>query len=443
MFKTATLGVLLLGFAPADGLAAQQVFEVNVHGTIELGLAPHIRRAIREAEAANASAIILNINTPGGRIDAAMQIVSAITATDIPIYSYVDPMAWSAGAMIALATDSIFMGPASSIGAATPVDGSGTRASEKIVSVMRAEFRALAQLRGFDPHIAEAMVDEAIAVEGVVEEGTLLVLTATEAVNLGLAAGRYENMESLRQELGLAEAAIVAVRTNWAERVVRFLSNPAVAPILLSIGTIAIIIEIKTAAFGMAGILGVAALGAFFGSHVIVGLAGWEELILLGIGVVALLVEVILIPGFGIAGAISILSIGSAVYLSMLGNMPTWPDVAQASIVMVAAVALVAAGLFTLVRNIPGSSRFKGVFLAASTSKDQGYISAPPRDDLIGLEGVALTDLRPSGTASIDGERLDVVTEGGFIDKAERIRVVRSDGYRHVVESCNEELLTS
>ena len=193
----------------------------------------------------------------------------------------------------------------------------------------------------------------------------------------------------------------------------------------------------------MAGILGVAALGAFFGSHVIVGLAGWEELILLGIGVVALLVEVILIPGFGIAGAISILSIGSAVYLSMLGNMPTWPDVAEASIVMVAAVALVAAGLFTLVRKMPGSSRLKGVFLAASTSKDQGYISAPPRDDLIGLEGVALTDLRPSGIASIDGERLDVITEGGFIDKAERIRVVRSDGYRHVVESCNEELLTS
>ncbi len=424
-------------------LTAQQVYEVNVHGTIELGLAPHVRRAIQEAEAAGASAILLHINTPGGRVDAAIQIVSAITATDIPVYSFVNPMAWSAGALIALATDSIFMGPASSIGAATPIDGAGTRAPEKIVSAMRAEFRALAELRGFDPHIAEAMVDEAVQVEGVVEEGTLLVLTAAEALSIGFSAGSFDNIEDLKTNLGFGEATTVAVRVNWAERVVRFLSNPAVAPILLSIGTLALIIEIKTGAFGLAGMIGLAALGAFFGSHMIVGLAGWEEVILLGIGAVALVIEVAVVPGFGVAGIISFLSIGSAVYLAMLGNIPTWPDVAEAGVVMIAVAALVAAGIFTIVRNMPNNSRLKGVFLNASTRKDEGYIAASPRDDLIGLEGVALTDLRPSGTAHVDGERLDVVTEGDFINKGARIRVIRSDGYRHVVDVLQQEYLNS
>ena len=140
--------------------AQQVVYRVPVEGTIELGLAPFVARAIAEATEAGAVAVVLDINTPGGRVDAAQRIVRAVTSAQIPVYAYVNTHAWSAGAMIALAADSIFMSPRSSIGAATPVDGTGTKAPEKIVSAMRGEFRALAEARGLDPRIAESMVEE-------------------------------------------------------------------------------------------------------------------------------------------------------------------------------------------------------------------------------------------------------------------------------------------
>ncbi len=174
MMRQMILGVavwsVVLGPGPAS---AQQetVHRVLVSGVIELGLAPFVARAIREAEEAGAPAIILELETPGGRVDAAQQIVKAISHATIPVYAYVNAHAWSAGAMIALAADSIYMGPVSSIGAATPVDGAGVKAPEKIVSALRGEFRALAEARGLDPRLAEAIVDESVEVDGVIEEG--------------------------------------------------------------------------------------------------------------------------------------------------------------------------------------------------------------------------------------------------------------------------------
>ena len=157
-----TIGLVAIAAAVLPAMATAQrdtVVRVHVSGVIELGLAPFIGRAIREAEEAGARAVILELETPGGRVDAAQQIVKAVTASTVPVYAYVNAHAWSAGAMIALAADSIYMGPVSSIGAATPVIGAGEKASEKIVSAMRGEFRALAEARGLDPRLAEAMVD--------------------------------------------------------------------------------------------------------------------------------------------------------------------------------------------------------------------------------------------------------------------------------------------
>jgi membrane-bound serine protease (ClpP class) len=142
--------------APAVAGAQGVVYRIPVTGVIELGLAPYVARGIAEAAEAGAVAVILDIDTPGGRIDAAQQIVKSATESKVPIYTLVNTHAWSAGAIIALATDSIYMIPASSIGAATPVTGAGEKAPEKIVSAMRSEMRALAERRGLDPRIAEA-----------------------------------------------------------------------------------------------------------------------------------------------------------------------------------------------------------------------------------------------------------------------------------------------
>jgi membrane-bound serine protease (ClpP class) len=248
-----------------------------------------------------------------------------------------------------------------------------------------------------------------------------------------------EGLDALLERHDLADADVLTVGINWAERLVRFLSNPFVAPLLLSIGTLGILIEIKTPSFGLAGAVGLLSLGAFFGSHLIIGLAGWEEIILLSVGLVALGFEVFVVPGFGIAGLIAVLCIGSAIFLALIGNLPTWSDVTRASGVLFAAAMIVVAAVYALVRHLPSSRRTRGIFLKAATDKEHGYIAGTSRGDLIGLEGVALTDLRPSGTIQIGDERLDVVSDVGFVAKGRPVRIIRSESYRHVVEPIGDE----
>lgn len=428
------VAIASVALRPAPVRQAALVYRVPVVGVIELGLAPYIERALQEATEASARAVVLEFETPGGRVDAAQRIVKAVGQSTLPVYAFVNQRAFSAGAMIALAADSIYMGPASSIGAATPVVGSGEKAPEKIVSAMRSEFRALAERRGLDPRLAEAMVDEDIAVEGVVEAGKLLTLTGPEAVRLGFAVNEVESLEALLTAVGAGDADVYTPSINWAERLVRFLSHPMVTPILLSLGTIGLLIELKTPSFGVAGLVGIASFVAFFGSHYLIGLAGWEELILLGIGAVAMGIEVFVTPGFGIAGLVSILCIGSGIFLALLGNLPTWGDVARAGGILVTTLIIVIASVYTLFRHLPTSRRWRGILLRSATDKATGFVSAPVRSELVGVEGVAATDLRPSGVAIINSERVDVVSDAGFVSKGARVRVVHSDGYRHVVE---------
>jgi membrane-bound serine protease (ClpP class) len=338
---TAVAAVLAVTFGgAAEALTAQTtgpVYRVPVTGVIELGLAPFIERSLEVAAAAGASVVILDIDTPGGRVDAAERIADALGDASMPVFAFVNRRAFSAGALISLATDGIYMRPGSVIGAATPVDGQGQKAPEKIVSAMRSEMRALAEARGLDPTVAESMVDEDIEIPGVVEAGKLLTLTTEEAVELGY-ANEVEDFPSLVAILGQAEAEVVDMDVNWAERIVRFLSNPVVAPFLLSLGFLGLLAEIKTPTFGMAGAAGLIALSLFFGSHLIVGLAGLEDVIVFGIGLVLVGVEVFVIPGFGLFGILGGLAILGGLYMSLLGSLPTMPDFTRAGMVMTTTV---------------------------------------------------------------------------------------------------------
>lgn len=430
---------LTLALLPTAWLAsaaqAPTVYRISVSGVVENGLAPYIGRSIREAEAAGARAAYLDIDTPGGRIDAAERISDAIRNAKIPIYAYVNPRALSAGALIAMSTNGIYMRPGAVLGAATPVDGQGVKASEKMVSVMRAEFRAVAEQRGLDPKVAEAMVDESIEIPGVVNKGQLLTLSTSEAVRLRFAKAEVGDEQALLEAIGFPDAQVVTTEPNWAEGIVRFLTNPLVAPLLLSLGILGLVFEIKTGAFGLGGIISLASLGLFFGSSLILGLAGWEEIILLGLGLLALAVEIFILPGFGISGILGILAIAGSMVLAMVGAAPTSGDVAQALAVLGASLFITTAVIYAWVRHLPNSGRFRGLLLQGSVHRSDGFVSAPARVDLIGMDGVAVTDLRPSGTARVGEERLDVVTEGGFIPSGSRVRIVQSDGYRHVVRS--------
>lgn len=432
----ATVIAPILATLPASAAAqgAGQVYRVPVTGVVELGLAPFIERSIQEAAAAGASAVILDMDTPGGRVDAAERISDALTDAPIPVYTLVNRRAFSAGALIALSTDRIYMRPGSVIGAATPVDGGGQKAPEKIVSAMRSEMRALAEAAGLDPEVAAAMVDEDIEIEGVVEAGKLLTLTTEEAVEIGYAE-EVEDLDALLAQLGHAGASVVTVTANWAERVVRFFSHPVVSPFLLTLGFLGLITEIKTPSFGLAGVAGVLSLALFFGSHMIVGLAGWEDVIVFGAGLALVGVEVFLIPGFGLFGILGGIGIMAGLYLSMIGGMPLSEDFTRAGLVLSTTIVLIAVSAWALIRTLPGSSRLakSGIFLLERTDRKIGYESAVTRADLVGRTGKAITDLRPSGTALFGDERIDVVSESEWITEGTPVRVIRAEGYRHVV----------
>jgi len=435
--RAAASAFVLLCLAAATGAAGQEhVVRVPVSGTVEMGLAPFVERTIEEAEAAGAAAVILEIETPGGRVDAAERITSAISRAELPVYAYINLHAYSAGAMIALATERVFMRDGGVMGAATPVDGSGTKGSEKIVSAMRARMRALAEARDLDPSVAEAMVDEQIAIEGVVDEGKLLTLTTAEAVALGYATA-VDDWADLLEVLELEEAPVNEATVNWAERLVRFLTNPVIAPFLLSLGFLGLIVEIKTAGFGLAGIAGLLSLAMFFGAHLLLGLAGAEDLILVLAGIVLILVEVFVIPGFGIFGILGGLALVGGLVLAQVGAYPTGADFAQAGTVLTVSTILVGVAAWLILRSIPGSWRLKrsGVLLPESTDRDEGYTSADVRSDLEGAVGVAITDLRPAGVGLFTDERMDVVSESEWIEEGTRIRIISAEGYRHIVRA--------
>jgi membrane-bound serine protease (ClpP class) len=439
MFRRRLVVCSLLCAVLPTALAAQKVergsvYRVPVHGVIELGVAPFIARSISEAERAGARAIVLDIETPGGRIDAAQQIVNALKESKVPTYAYVNRRAWSAGAMIALATDGIYMRPGATMGAATPVDGGGTKASEKIVSAMRSEMRGLAEARKLDPRVAEAMVDEEIEIPGVVAKGKLLTLTSGEAVRVGYAQ-EVADWNALMARINAVGAPVQSARVNWAEGLVRFFTHPLVAPMLLSLGFLGLLIEMKTPAFGLAGVAGLVMLGLFFGSHYLVGLAGWEELMLLMGGVALIGVEMFVLPGFGIAGLIGLLAVLASIYLSLVTHLSSEADMSQAAGILSAALLIVIIAGWAILRSLPRSGRFarSGMLLGEATDRATGYISNPIREELIGKSGVALTDLRPAGAGQFDDERLDVVSDNVWISAGSKIRIIRSEGYRHVV----------
>jgi membrane-bound serine protease (ClpP class) len=434
MRRTLLLLALLTVASDLVAQTARPVYRVPVNGTIELGLAPFVARAIREAEAANARAVILILDTPGGRVDAAERIADAVRDARVPVYAFVDRRAFSAGALVALASDSIFMRPGSVIGAATPVSGqTGEKLPEKYVSAMRAEFRALAEEYGIDPRIAEGMVDEELEIPGIKPKGQLLTLSTEEALRLGVARASVEDFDGLLAALGTGAAAVVPLAPSWSEQLVRFLSNPIVAPLLMTIGLAGLLFELKAPGFGLAGLAGLTCLALFFGAHWLTGLAGWFEVVLIGVGLLGILIEVFVIPGFGAFGIGGLAAVGVGFFLSMLGDYPTTGDLWQAFAGVGTGLLVLTAILVAFLRHLPVSRRFSGLLHRESQTAAAGYISAPARNDLVGKVGASVSELRPVGIAEIAGERLDVTTEGEWLPAGTPVSVVKAEPMRIVV----------
>jgi membrane-bound serine protease (ClpP class) len=439
----AIAGLGALGIVGIEhGFATQQrpiVYVVPVNGMIDLGLAPFLQRVLAQAERDSAAAVILDINTFGGRLDAAVSMRDALLASPVRTIAFINRRAISAGALIGLAAERIAIADGGTIGAATPVQGGPPGAEpspvdEKSVSYVRKEFRATADSRGRPPLVAEAMVDADVEIPGVIEKGKLLTLTTEEALTLGVADFRANSLDAVLQQLGLAGAELRATSPNWAERVVRLLTHPVVSSILLSVAMLGILIEIRTPGFGVPGALGLASLALVLGGHWIVELAGWEELLLVGAGLVMLAVEIFVIPGFGVVGAAGVAALVAGLALSLVGAGATLTviGVAIARVAISAAVAIVTS--IMVLHFLPRVPLGRRLMLETELAAKQGYASAAEGDlSRLGRAGHALSPLRPAGFADIDGERIDVVSEGEMIEAGAPVIVTRVDGNRIVV----------
>ena len=433
----ATAALSDAGAAAPPAQRAPVVYVAPIEGIIDLGLAPFVQRVLDEAAAAGAAAVVLEINTFGGRVDAAVQIRDALLGAKVPTLAYVNRRAISAGALISLAAQHLAMAPASTIGAATPVQagqpGAGAQpVSEKTVSYVRKEFRATAEARGRPGNIAEAMVDAEIAIRGVTEKGKLVTLTTDEALKAKVAEIRADTLQAALERIGIKDAELRRAAPNWAENLVRFLTHPILSSLLVTIGMLGIIIELRSPGFGIPGIVGVGSLAAFFWGHWLVALAGWGELLLALAGVVLLLVEFFVIPGFGFAGILGIAALLSALVMSVVGSGATPEFWLLAATRMLAALAVALVASFVLLRFMPRTPLGRQIVLKSELGAD--VVSTPEGDRAwLGKRGTTLSPLRPAGFADIEGQRVDVVSEGEMMDPGTPVLVTRVDGNRIVV----------
>jgi membrane-bound serine protease (ClpP class) len=444
------LGALLLSVTPGAFLSqaaaqgeAPPVHVLRVDGEIDLGLAALTERAVAEAEAAGAAALVLRIDTPGGRLDAALRMRDVLLGAGILTVAYVDRDAFSAGALIAIAAERLHLAPGGVIGAATPVLGDGQQADGKTVSAVRAVFRATALERGRDPAVAEAMVDAELVVDGLVRAGELLTLDVAQAQRVGYADGVDVDLAALLASLGLGDREVVEVRPALAERLVRVLTSGIVAGLLLTVGIWLLVGDVLGGGgLGLGAALGSVAIATFLFGHMLAGLAGWESVVLVVLGIALILVEVLVLPGIGVVGISGVLALlGGAVLAMVDREVEIVPSSLVTRAVSIAGLSFLAAvGLIAAVLSL--ASRRGAVARRGSRLVLRSDVGGGHEPTLLGAHGVALTDLHPAGAVEIDGARVDVVAEAGFVAAGTDVEVVIDEGYRRVVRAVRAERAT-
>lgn len=408
------------------------VYIIPVEKEVERGLEAFLKRTIEEAEEAGANHLIFEIDTPGGRVDSATQIAKLLQSIELPTTAYIVNEALSAGSYIALNLDEIYMQPNATMGASAVITSDGNMADEKAQSAWTAMMKSAAEAKGRDPIYAIAMADPTVDLpEYGAGKGKLLTLTPSEAVEVGYSEGIVQDRTELLHTLGLKGSEVVEPEPTLAEEVARFVTNPLVIPILLSIASIGLIVELYTPGFGVAGTMGLISLLLFFYGHIIAGLAGFEAIGLFLAGVILLILELFL-PG----GILGILGFGSIIASLLFAGY----DFSHMLISLVIAFLLGVITFFFLYRK---ADRKKGIFnkiiLRDRTMTDQGYVSTPTREDLLGKVGKSLTPLRPAGAILVNGERIDVVTEGNYINEGIDVEIIQVEGMRVVVREYEEK----
>ncbi|MFC5542099.1 MAG: nodulation protein NfeD [Bacilli bacterium] len=426
------LAALLFFILPNTAFAKEKVYHIPIDNEVEKGLYQFLKRSFNEAVENKASAIILEIHTPGGYVDVAYDIGKLMDETPAKFIAFINSKAHSAGAYIALHSDEIYMTPGATMGAAQIIDMNGNAASEKANSAWIKNMQAAAESTNRDPKYARAMADASVDLpEMNSPKGKLLTLTAEEAYKVGYSNGTVDNLEELMSKTGLDDRELITIHESFAEKLARFLTNPIVVTLLLTAASLGLVIELFSPGFGAPGVIGIISLILFFFGHLVAGFAGIETIVLFIIGF-ALLIAELFVPG-GILGLLG----GAVMIISLLFAGKSVVYMAY-SIIIALAIAII--GMVVLVKFFGKNLHlFSKLVLKDATTTEEGYVSNVNRIDLIGKEGITVTPLRPAGTVLIDEERIDVVSEGSYIDVHTKVKVVEVEGSRIVVREVKEK----
>ncbi|PTM59484.1 NfeD family protein [Desmospora activa] len=408
-----------------DAADSQMVYWIPVEQEVERGLLRFLERGFQEAQEAGADEIVLEMDTLGGEVNAALDIGKLLRASEIPVTVYIKGEAISAGAYIALNADHILMTPGSAMGAAAPVTITGEEADPKTVAFWRSNMQAAAEAQGRDPEIAGGMVDRNVEIEGIKEKGELISLSAQQAVKLEMADKLVANEQEVLRFLKAEDAEVVHTDLTVSERIARFVTSPYVIPVLFTIGLAGIAIELFSPGFGIPGTIGLGAFVLYFFGHFLAGFAGYETLVLFVIGLILLAIE-IFVAGFGLFGILGLIALVASLITAA-------PNVIFGLISLLIAMAVTTVGVYLAIRRLGTRGVWKRLVLLDNQRNESGYISQANRSTLTGKKGKTVTPLRPSGTAMIDGVRQDVVSDGGFIPVHTPVEVVGAEGGRLVV----------
>ncbi len=467
---TATL-ILLITFAFSTGMRAQSgpdtttlVYKVKIDKMIAAPLWRSVKRSFVEADSLNADFILLHMNTYGGQVDIADSMRTLILNHPIPVLVFIDNQAISAGALIAVAADSIYMRPGASIGAATVVDQTGQKMPDKYQSFMRGMMRATAEAHGKkpvvkdgdttwvwhrDPEIAQAMVDPSIVLKGIVDTGQVLTLTALEAIRYGFSEGEAENIEEVMELAGIKRYNIKELKLSAVDRMIMFLVNPVVSGLLIMLIIGGIYFELQSPGVGFP--LAAAAVAAllYFAPLYLEGAAENWHLIIFILGIILVLLEIFAFPGFGVTGVLGVIGIVTGLAFVMIDKIvfrfgPSTDGIRE----VLAAFAIVVLAAFVsfflslwLSRKLFAPNRlFGSLALETTVNQADGFVSFDKvkLHSLVGSSGTAHTVLRPSGKVMIDGDVYAAVAETGFIARGAAITVRREEqGQLYVVEAGN------
>ena len=437
------LSILLLalpGFSfsfQQDSLTStkQIVYTFKIDDNIDPRMNRKVKLALEDAEKQNADLIVIEMDTYGGAVNDADDIRTMILETKTPIHVWINKDAASAGALISIACDSIYMASGASIGAATVVmGGGGDAAPDKYQSYMRSMMRSTAEAKGRDPKIAEAMVDQNLEVEGVSEKGTVITFSVSEAISNGFCEGQVDSVTEVIEKQGIDNYEIVEYQTSGVEKVISFFLNPAVSGFLILVIFAGIYFEIQTPGIGFPLAASLTAIVLYFIPYYLTGLAQNWEIAVFVVGCILLLVEIFVIPGFGIFGILGILGILTGLTLGMIPNdafdftfVPSGDLFVALLTVLLAAIVAISL-IFIFAPKVNQWKAFSSISLANTLQRTDGYTSTSYADNLLDKEGITHTRLMPSGKIIIDDEVYDAYSRGEFIDKGEKIKVISTEG---------------